>query len=115
MKKNCKHENKVYANYVLCSYPPQYPWICTDCGYKGCDQSELGNTPSYEDIEKKFEKKTLRDKSFSLMGNPDAKVIAQEDVKESLKEIERRLVERFNRATEIRTIIKQEVGEELVE
>ena len=35
-KSNCKHE-KVYANYILTSNPPQSPWICKKCGAEGVD------------------------------------------------------------------------------
>ena len=35
-KRACKHE-KTYADYVLPSLPPQYPWACKKCGEKGTD------------------------------------------------------------------------------
>ena len=51
--KSGKHE-KVYANYVLASCPPQYPWICRICKYEGrdVDESLFDTRPNYEDLKK---------------------------------------------------------------
>ena len=51
--KECIHD-KVYANCVLTSNPPQYPWICKKCGEKGIDHG-MDWTTEYEDLVKKFE------------------------------------------------------------
>lgn len=34
--KKCLHD-KCYAPHVLLSNPPQYPWVCRNCGEKGAD------------------------------------------------------------------------------
>jgi hypothetical protein len=34
---NCNHK-KVYAEYILTSSPPQYPWVCSECGEHGVDR-----------------------------------------------------------------------------
>lgn len=52
----CGHD-KVYSDTVLCSYPPQYPWICRHCGLKGVDISGvLRPTETYDDVVKRFAK-----------------------------------------------------------
>jgi len=51
----CDHE-KVYANYVLTSNPPQYPWICKKCGEKGIDRGSYYNANAYDELVKEFEK-----------------------------------------------------------
>ena len=114
MNEKCEHKTKVYANYVLCSNPPQQPWICADCGHKGCDQSELGNTPSYEDIVKKFEKKTLWDKrnSFKYHGE-HVTCYVENDVKESLKEFLASLPEDGEQYRKYKA--KEIFGEELIQ
>lgn len=48
---------KVYANYILTSYPPVSPWICAKCGHKGQDRGSFSRGPSYDDLVRKFEKK----------------------------------------------------------
>lgn len=40
LEQPCQHE-KVYADYVLISSPPQYPWICKLCGVKGIDKQNV--------------------------------------------------------------------------
>lgn len=52
---NCKHE-KVYANYILPSYPVQYPWICRKCGFKGMDRGQV-HIDEYSLLLKEFEDK----------------------------------------------------------
>jgi hypothetical protein len=50
----CQHE-KVYADHVLASYPPQMPWICKLCGERGLDKEELPNRgDTYDDLMVKF-------------------------------------------------------------
>jgi hypothetical protein len=44
-QKDCKHD-KVFAPYILTSNPPQYPWICRKCGFRGCD---IGD--GYQDVD----------------------------------------------------------------
>lgn len=51
----CKHENKSYAPYVLTSYPPQYPWICRDCGKNGVDRGTIAKENDYAAVKQKFE------------------------------------------------------------
>lgn len=49
----CAHL-KVYDGTCLTSHSPQYPWICSACGYKGRDQAELPRrAESYDDIVKR--------------------------------------------------------------
>jgi hypothetical protein len=52
----CKH-NKVYANYILTSNPPQSPWICSKCGFKGVDRGQFPTEETYEDIDRRFNAK----------------------------------------------------------
>jgi hypothetical protein len=52
----CENHKKVYANYILTSNPPQYPWICSECGEKGTDRKDYYDGPSYDEIYKKFYK-----------------------------------------------------------
>lgn len=54
MADECKHE-KVYADYILTSNPPQYPWICRLCGETGTDH-EVFSKNDYEEIKKIFNK-----------------------------------------------------------
>jgi len=50
----CKHE-KVYANFVLTSDPPQHPWICRKCGERGRDISKHSmNENEYDKLIRKF-------------------------------------------------------------
>jgi hypothetical protein len=50
----CNHD-KVYANHVLTSNPPQYPWICSKCGTTGRDVTFDDNKgPTYDDLNKQF-------------------------------------------------------------
>jgi len=54
--KDCNHD-KVYADYVLLTNPPQYPWICRKCGKKDVDiETYYDENESYSDIEKRFDK-----------------------------------------------------------
>lgn len=47
----CENHDKVYANYILCSSPPQQPWVCKKCGEQGTDRLESGySVDSYSDI-----------------------------------------------------------------
>mgnify|MGYP001561538924 CR=1 FL=1 len=51
-----KHEhNKVYSKLILTSYPPQYPWICSECGEEGIEQGMLPEY-DYDDLKRKFKK-----------------------------------------------------------
>lgn len=53
----CNHQ-KVYADYILASNPPQTPWICSICGEKGLDRGLL--TPpkaTYAEIVELFKPK----------------------------------------------------------
>lgn len=50
----CKHE-KVFANFILTSNPPQYPWVCKLCGETGVDQG-LFQKNEYEEIMKYLNK-----------------------------------------------------------
>ena len=43
---NCKHD-WVYANEMLCSYPPQQKKICKKCGRM--ETETIGYVPKYED------------------------------------------------------------------
>lgn len=55
-KKPCKHK-KVYAQFYYPTNPPQYPWICSECGESGVDRR--GGTTHYDEYEllkKKFSK-----------------------------------------------------------
>ena len=49
----CNH-NKVYANYILTSNPPQSPWICSECGETGTDKGSYSGGDPYSDLVKKF-------------------------------------------------------------
>jgi hypothetical protein len=50
---SCEHK-KVYAPYGLMSNPPQWPWICSECGEEGVDRDEKAPyIPSYFDLVKK--------------------------------------------------------------
>lgn len=40
--------DKVYANTMLASYPPQIPWVCRECLAKGADRVEYGDTNNHE-------------------------------------------------------------------
>jgi hypothetical protein len=50
---NCNQNGhkKIYANYFLMSNPPQFPWVCEMCGYRGTDR---GGKDPYEDLIKMF-------------------------------------------------------------
>jgi len=52
----CEHK-KVYSSSVLCSFPPQYPWICSECGLEGVDRGTLPpRSLTYDDVRKRFNK-----------------------------------------------------------
>lgn len=51
----CSHK-KVYADFQLCSYPPQRPWICSLCGEEGYDIEQILESESYENVKKRFGK-----------------------------------------------------------
>lgn len=52
----CYHK-KVYAPYVLATYPAQHPWICMLCGEKGYDTDQYYSNPyDYYELEQKFKK-----------------------------------------------------------
>jgi hypothetical protein len=51
--KQNKHK-KVYSSTILTSFPPQYPWICEFCGYRGADRDMIDYNPTYEQLMKKF-------------------------------------------------------------
>jgi CRISPR/Cas system-associated exonuclease Cas4 (RecB family) len=36
----CEHKDKEYSDTILLSNPPQHPWTCKKCGYKGVDRKE---------------------------------------------------------------------------
>lgn len=61
-KASCKHK-KVFAPFVLSSSPPQYLWICSECGEEGIDMSKsIGkNSNEYEELKRiKKEQKLLQ-------------------------------------------------------
>lgn len=54
----CDH-NKVYSDHVLCTAPPQYPWICSKCGKQGIDRMQTSaDVPSYDSLMHHFHPKT---------------------------------------------------------
>jgi hypothetical protein len=53
LPEGCRHE-KVYANYVLTSLPPQYPWICKLCGLTGVDAGASYKANEYDELVKRF-------------------------------------------------------------
>ena len=53
-KVNCEHQNKVYSNFTYASNPPQTPWICMDCGFKGVNRGKQ-ESDNYEFFIRKFE------------------------------------------------------------
>jgi hypothetical protein len=68
---DCTHE-KVYANYVLTSCPPQYPWICRKCGEKGIDWGGTVWIDEYAETEKKFDDlRKIRSAQSELKADPD--------------------------------------------
>jgi hypothetical protein len=56
----CTHI-KVYSNCILTSYPPQSPWICPLCGYRGVDRGAGGMAtgPTYAELVEKFKRSNL--------------------------------------------------------
>ncbi len=80
---NCNH-NKVYANVILTSYPPQRPWICSICGAEGKDCGELGNSPSYDDLIKKFRPQN-RDAIYGA--NPTDRLVNDQEFADMLSDI----------------------------
>lgn len=55
MSEPCKRHKKVFANYILTSNPPQYPWVCSVCGERGTDRGEYRPIElDYDAIIKKF-------------------------------------------------------------
>jgi hypothetical protein len=52
--KKCKHK-KVYATFVYTVSPPIHPWICEKCGERGQDQYFITQSPTYDEIAKRFE------------------------------------------------------------
>lgn len=55
-QEECEHE-KVYAPFVLTSFPAQHPWICKKCGYEGVDRDSWPEGPSYDELRSKFGKR----------------------------------------------------------
>jgi len=55
-QKICEHE-KVYANEIMCSNPPQRKWICRKCGTEGVDVDNGSIDDEYKAIKRKFEVK----------------------------------------------------------
>jgi hypothetical protein len=53
-EETCKHQ-KVYANYILTSNPPQHPWVCSICGETGRDQGATVKD-NYTETIKRFNK-----------------------------------------------------------
>jgi hypothetical protein len=58
MCNDCEY-NKVYANYVLATMPPQYPWICSKCGEQGIDQGSesIEELSEYDKLVKEWTEK----------------------------------------------------------
>lgn len=53
-QQSCQHE-RVYADFVLTSYPAQHPWVCRKCGFQGVEMDKLpARTESYHMILKRF-------------------------------------------------------------
>lgn len=52
--KNCVHNDRSYAPYILTSNPPQYDWICRECGFKGTERG-LPIFNDYDRIVRKFQ------------------------------------------------------------
>lgn len=51
----CQHE-KVNANCILTSHPPQSPWICKKCGERGADVIGTLKENKYDVIVRNFTK-----------------------------------------------------------
>ena len=52
--KECKHNKKVFADFILMSDPPLSKWICKDCGYEGTTVGEKTIVSKYDEIKEKF-------------------------------------------------------------
>ena len=48
---------KVFSGEALLTSPPQYPWICSECGEKGIDRGVYTSSrDEYLNLEEKFDK-----------------------------------------------------------
>lgn len=57
----CEHD-KVYSETALLTDPPQYPWICRKCGFKGREVLDvLRDRAEYARIVEKFESTGVSD------------------------------------------------------
>jgi len=53
MTNKCRSDfehDKVYASYILSSYPLQHSWICSKCGESGIDVGYNVRELSYEEL-----------------------------------------------------------------
>ncbi len=48
---------KVYADHILTSDPPQFPWICKECGEKGIDRGKVVPYDCYKNIDRYYRNK----------------------------------------------------------
>lgn len=62
-QKDCAHNNRSYAPYILTSYPPQQKWICRDCGFEGIEIRQPINN-DYQEIIEKFQSQNSKQSSL---------------------------------------------------
>jgi len=93
--KECNHV-KVYANEILLSNPPQYRWICSECGFEGIDTGTICVSSSYEDIKKKFEEKPF---VLADCDRAEDKAFWEKDVRRCYDELLTKLENALNKLT----------------
>ena len=116
---SCNHE-WIYNNMILLSDPPQQQRICKNCGkQETIVTSGVSAHNDYDEIVKKFEKKTLSDKEVYLGCGRTA--IPTDNLKQSIKNIKERLGEDFVTPMvkdiirgHVIKIIDEEMGDKLI-